>query len=55
MEDIRYGNYLTVSAPIKDETGKMIGYLAIDISTNTLDEIKGKVLENNILLLFLME
>ncbi|MFJ7734751.1 Spo0B domain-containing protein [Lysinibacillus sp. NPDC097287] len=50
MEDVRYGSYLTVGAPIKDEVGKMIGYLAIDISTNTLDEIKGKVLKNNILL-----
>ena len=50
IEDVRYGNYLTVGAPIKDETEKMIGYLAIDISTNTLEEIKGKVLQNNILL-----
>ena len=50
IQDVRYGNYLTVGAPIKDETDKMIGYLAIDISTNTLDEIKGKVLKNNILL-----
>ncbi|MFJ7952535.1 GHKL domain-containing protein [Lysinibacillus sp. NPDC096418] len=50
LQDARYGNYLTVGAPIKDETGKSIGYLAVDISTNTLDEIKGKVLKNNILL-----
>ncbi len=48
IQDSIYGSYLTVGAPIKDETGKAIAYLGIDISADTLNGIKGKVIEDNL-------
>ncbi|MGE7919314.1 sensor histidine kinase [Viridibacillus sp. NPDC093762] len=48
IEDPEYGGYLSVGVPIQDEMGKVIGYLGIDISTDKLDDIKVKVLANNI-------
>ncbi|AMQ07106.1 Spo0B domain-containing protein [Sporosarcina psychrophila] len=50
IEDADHGSYLSVGVPIKDEAGKVMGYLGIDISVDTLNDIKGKVLKNNILL-----
>ncbi|WP_338655958.1 GHKL domain-containing protein [Sporosarcina psychrophila] len=50
IEDADHGSYLSVGVPIKDEAGKIMGYLGIDISVDTLNDIKGKVLKNNILL-----
>lgn len=50
IEDPHFGSYLSVGAPIKGEAGKVIGYIGIDIGADTLNEIKGKVLENNFLL-----
>lgn len=52
IEDADKGSYLSVGAPIKDEAGKVMGYLGIDISVDTLNDIKGTVLKNNILLFF---
>ncbi|MFE6169253.1 GHKL domain-containing protein [Viridibacillus arvi] len=52
IEDADLGFYVSVGAPIKDESGKVLGYIGIDISANTLNDIKGKVLKNNILLFF---
>lgn len=51
LKDPDYGNYLSVGAPIKDEEGYVIGYLGIDIGVKTLNEIKEKVLEDNMFLL----
>lgn len=52
IKDVRYGNdYLTVAAPIINEDGEIINYLGIDISTETLNGVKGAVMENNIFLL----
>ncbi|KAA0955903.1 GHKL domain-containing protein [Sporosarcina sp. ANT_H38] len=50
IEDADFGSYLSVGVPIKDEAGKVMGYLGIDISVDTLNDIKGTVLKNNILL-----
>ncbi|MGE7022916.1 GHKL domain-containing protein [Solibacillus cecembensis] len=50
IEDPKFGSYLSVGAPIKDETGKVIGFVGIDIGADTLSEIKGKVIESNFLL-----
>ncbi|WPK13148.1 Spo0B domain-containing protein [Lysinibacillus louembei] len=50
VEDSKYGTYLTVGVPIKDEGGHVIGYLGIDLSASFLDKIKKDVIENNILL-----
>ncbi|MEO4055318.1 GHKL domain-containing protein [Solibacillus sp. CAU 1738] len=50
IEDPIYGTYVSVGVPIKDEVGKIIGYIGIDIGANTINDIKSKVLENNILL-----
>ena len=50
IDDADHGSYLSVGVPIKDEAGKVMGYLGIDISVDTLNDIKGKVLKNNILL-----
>ena len=52
IEDPKYGSYLSVGAPIKDEAGKVIGFLGVDISVETLNNIKEKVIENNIQLFF---
>ncbi|MET4560043.1 two-component system sensor histidine kinase AgrC [Lysinibacillus parviboronicapiens] len=48
IEDSVYGSYLSVGAPIIDEYGKIIAYLGIDISADTLNGIKGKILKDNI-------
>ncbi|MFE3576193.1 GHKL domain-containing protein [Lysinibacillus sp. NPDC059133] len=48
IQDSVHGSYLTVGAPIKDETGEVIAYLGIDISADTLNGIKGKVVEDNL-------
>ena len=48
IEDLDYGSYLSVGAPIKDGSDQVIAYLGIDIGANTLNVIKGKVLENNV-------
>ncbi|KYG89886.1 histidine kinase [[Bacillus] sp. KCTC 13219] len=50
VEDSKYGTYLTVGVPIKDEAEQVIGYLGIDLSASSLDNIKKDILENNILL-----
>ena len=46
-----YGDYLSVGAPVKDSEGNIIAYLGIDFSLETLNEIKKKVLEDNMFLL----
>ncbi|MCY9547865.1 GHKL domain-containing protein [Lysinibacillus xylanilyticus] len=48
IRDSKYGSYLTVGAPIKDETGEVIAYIGIDISADTLNGIKGKVIKDNL-------
>lgn len=48
IQDPKYGTYLTVGAPIKNEAGEVISYLGIDISVNTVNDIKGQVLKDNI-------
>jgi len=50
IEDADNGSYLSVGVPIKDEAGMVMGYLGIDISVDTLNDIKATVLKNNILL-----
>lgn len=47
IDDPKLGTYISVGAPIKNEMGKVIGYLGIDISAETVNDIKIKVLENN--------
>ncbi len=48
INDEKYGNYLTVGTPIKNDRGEVISYLGIDISVETLNDIKGQALQNNI-------
>jgi len=48
IADPIYGSYLTVGAPIKDKAGKIIAYIGIDISADTLNGIKGKVIKDNL-------
>lgn len=50
IEDPNHGDYLSVGAPIKNENGQIIGYLGIDIGADKVNGIKGKVLENNLLM-----
>lgn len=50
IEDPKYGTYVSVGAPIKDEKGNVIGFLAIDTSVDTLHEIEAAVMENNIII-----
>lgn len=54
LEDTRYDHhYITVGTPIMNGKGEIISYLGIDISTDTLDGIKGTVIKSNIFLLIL--
>lgn len=54
LEDTKYGHeYMTVGTPITNGEGEIISYLSIDISTDTLDEIKGSVMNSNMVLLVL--
>lgn len=54
LEDTKYGHeYMTVGTPIMNGEGEIISYLSIDISTDTLDEIKGSVMNSNMVLLVL--
>lgn len=48
IEDPFYGAYVSVGAPIKDDLGKVIGFLGIDISADSLNEIIETVLKNNL-------
>lgn len=48
IHDSIHGSYLSVGAPIQDDNGKIIGFLGIDISADTLNGIKGKVIEDNL-------
>ncbi len=48
IDDVLHGSYVSVGAPIKDETSEIIGYLGIDISADMLNGIKGKVIKDNI-------
>jgi two-component system, LytTR family, sensor histidine kinase AgrC len=48
IPDPVHGAYLSVGAPVKDETGKVIAYIGIDISADTLNGIKGKVIQDNL-------
>lgn len=50
IKDSRYGTYITVGTPLKDQDGTVISYLGIDLDANTLDGIKKVVIENNMLL-----
>lgn len=47
IEDPKYGTYLSVGAPITNKQNEIIGYLAVDISANQLNDIKGQILKNN--------
>ena len=51
LKDPGYGDYLSVGAPIKTDEGQIIGYLGIDTSADTFNEIKGAVLKRNYLML----
>ncbi|PKG23901.1 GHKL domain-containing protein [Niallia nealsonii] len=47
LNDPKYGDYLSVGVPIKDENQQIIGYLGIDISTELVKDIEYKVLVNS--------
>lgn len=51
LKDPVYGDYLSVGAPIKDRDGKVLGYLGIDTSADTINQIKGAALKRNTLML----
>ncbi|MEM1503743.1 GHKL domain-containing protein [Domibacillus sp. 8LH] len=48
IADPLYGDYLTIGVPIEDQSGGIIGYLAIDISADIINDISGKALKINI-------
>lgn len=50
LKDPDYGDYLSVGAPIKDDDGKILGYLGIDTSIHTINQIEGAGLKRNILI-----
>ncbi|QUG40155.1 GHKL domain-containing protein [Psychrobacillus sp. INOP01] len=51
LKDPSYGDYLSVGAPIKNDEGKILGYLGIDTSADTINQIKGEALERNTVML----
>ncbi|KOP80586.1 histidine kinase [Lysinibacillus sp. FJAT-14745] len=48
IPDPVHGAYLSVGAPVKDKAGEIIAYIGIDISADTLNGIKGKVIKDNL-------
>lgn len=48
IADPEYGDYLTVGVPIKDQSMGIIGYLAIDISADVINNISEKALKSSI-------
>lgn len=50
IEDKRYGTYMTVAVPIENDNGDQLGYLAIDISVKSIEEIKSSIQKNNALI-----
>lgn len=50
IKDSQYGTYLTVAAPIIDESDEVLGYVGIDISAEAINEVKTSVLENNLVI-----
>ncbi|MEK9196969.1 ATP-binding protein [Ureibacillus sp. 179-F W5.1 NHS] len=50
IKDPDYGTYLTVAAPIIDDSNNVLGYVGIDISVEDINEVKTSVLENNIII-----
>jgi len=51
LNDPGYGDYLSVGAPIKNEDDKILGYLGIDTSAYTINQIKEAAVKRNILIL----
>ncbi|CAH0258516.1 Sensor protein CitS [Peribacillus sp. Bi96] len=51
LEDPEYGDYLTVGVPMKDQGGKIIGFLGIDVSAEDINSINEKVLKSSIAIL----
>jgi len=47
LDDPKYGDYLSVGVPIKDNNQQIIGYLGVDISVETVKHIEYKVLTNS--------
>ncbi|MEK3796666.1 GHKL domain-containing protein [Peribacillus sp. FSL H8-0477] len=52
ISDAVYGEYLTVGVPIKDQT-EIIGYLAIDVGIDVINDISEKVLKSSMSNLFI--
>ena len=52
ISDAVYGKYLTVGVPIHDQT-EVIGYLAMDVGIDVINDISKKVLKSSISPLFL--
>ena len=50
IDDPLYGKYLSVGTPIMDEYNNVIGFLAIDISTDKINSINESVQENNVII-----
>lgn len=48
IQDPIYGEYLTVGVPIKDQKDEIIGYLGIDISPDTINNVSKKALKSSI-------
>ncbi len=48
IEDPDYGDYMSVGAPIRDKGNKIVGYIGIDISVESLNSIKAEVIKSNV-------
>ncbi|WP_262421809.1 ATP-binding protein [Bacillus aquiflavi] len=48
IKDPQFGDYISAGAPIKNKENKVIGFLGVDISAATLDEIGKLVIKSNL-------
>lgn len=48
ITDPEYGDYLTVGAPIKNQSNELIGYIGIDISADVINDISKKALKSSV-------
>lgn len=48
IKDPEYGDYLSAFAPIKDENGKVIGILGVDIDAKSVSSIQSRVTKDNL-------
>lgn len=50
IHDPEYGTYMSVGVPIKDESGDVLGYLGMDISSASINHIEKAVIKDRVVI-----